>query len=370
MSDSSKAIGSLAKKQSEVTRQGTQKLKFVPTLPVRRKKEETKTESAPSVTAENAHDGKGRGRGRGMSRQVAEMTASGPFAMGPALSGKLAGRSMPRSDVALPTSASTSRNPPAMSTIPSLKKMDVDPAFGRVDRDEELYSEPDEGVEIIDLQNVRELDWMAPETLRKESRKKPIGKAEQAESELRIVNAIDLSEDEEEELKANFSQTSAHQDPSHRGEKLLFFQFPAPFSMFSPDTGFRTSDLTPVPSTKNVQDVKPGLLDSVTPATPSIGSGVIDGIIGQLETYRSGAVKFRLNNGILFDVNAAIQPTFFQQAVCLQHRDKRMIVIGDLHKRFVVSPDVDTLLTAMDEADRAPGPTVDGEEKLIKMDIP
>ena len=38
-SDSSKAIGSLAKKQSEVTRQGAQKLKFVPTLPVRRKKE-------------------------------------------------------------------------------------------------------------------------------------------------------------------------------------------------------------------------------------------------------------------------------------------------------------------------------------------
>ena len=34
-----KAIGSLAKKQSDLTRQGTQKLKFVPTLPQRRKKE-------------------------------------------------------------------------------------------------------------------------------------------------------------------------------------------------------------------------------------------------------------------------------------------------------------------------------------------
>jgi DNA-directed RNA polymerase III subunit RPC4 len=77
-----------------------------------------------------------------------------------------------------------------------------------------------------------------------------------------------------------------------------------------------------------------------------------------------------LTESFRLQVNAAIQPAFFQQAVCLQHRDKRMIVIGDLHKRFVVSPDVDTLLTAMDEADRAPGPTVDGEEKLIKMDIP
>ncbi|KAG8220924.1 hypothetical protein J3R82DRAFT_2428 [Butyriboletus roseoflavus] len=34
-----KAIGSLARKPSDVTRQGTQKLKFVPTLPARRKKE-------------------------------------------------------------------------------------------------------------------------------------------------------------------------------------------------------------------------------------------------------------------------------------------------------------------------------------------
>ncbi|OJT01889.1 hypothetical protein TRAPUB_7666 [Trametes pubescens] len=34
-----KAIASLAKKQSDVTRLGTQKLKFVPTLPARRVKE-------------------------------------------------------------------------------------------------------------------------------------------------------------------------------------------------------------------------------------------------------------------------------------------------------------------------------------------
>jgi DNA-directed RNA polymerase III subunit RPC4 len=77
-----------------------------------------------------------------------------------------------------------------------------------------------------------------------------------------------------------------------------------------------------------------------------------------------------LAESLWLQVNAAIQPTFSQQAVYLQHRDKRMVVLGDLHKRFVVSPDVETLLTAVDEADRAPGLTVDGEERLIKMDIP
>jgi DNA-directed RNA polymerase III subunit RPC4 len=34
--------------------------------------------------------------------------------------------------------------------------------------DEDVYSEPDEGVEIIDMENVRQLDWMAPETLQRE----------------------------------------------------------------------------------------------------------------------------------------------------------------------------------------------------------
>ena len=115
-----------------------------------------------------------------MPRQATEMTASGPFAMGPALSGKLAGRSMSRSGAG--PSALISSNAPTRTTTPSLKKMDVDLASRRADQEEELYSEPDDGVDIIDLQNVRELDWMAPETLRKESRKKHIVKAEQMES--------------------------------------------------------------------------------------------------------------------------------------------------------------------------------------------
>ena len=32
----------------------------------------------------------------------------------------------------------------------------------------EVYSDPDEGVEIVDMENVRQMDWMAPESLRKE----------------------------------------------------------------------------------------------------------------------------------------------------------------------------------------------------------
>ena len=41
-----------------------------------------------------------------------------------------------------------------------------------VDEEGEVYSEPDEGVEIIDMEHVHEMDWMAPESLRKEKERK------------------------------------------------------------------------------------------------------------------------------------------------------------------------------------------------------
>jgi hypothetical protein len=50
-----KAIGSLARKQADVTRQGTQKLKFVPTLPARRKKELVPFLSIYSECVNNKH---------------------------------------------------------------------------------------------------------------------------------------------------------------------------------------------------------------------------------------------------------------------------------------------------------------------------
>jgi len=39
------------------------------------------------------------------------------------------------------------------------------------------------------------------------------------------------------------------------------------------------------------------------PTAERIPDSPVDGIIGQLELYRSGAIKMRLNNGILLDVS-------------------------------------------------------------------
>ena len=40
------------------------------------------------------------------------------------------------------------------------------------DEEAEVYSDPEDGVEIVDIQEIKRMDWMAPETLNKESIRK------------------------------------------------------------------------------------------------------------------------------------------------------------------------------------------------------
>ncbi|KIJ65703.1 hypothetical protein HYDPIDRAFT_27694 [Hydnomerulius pinastri MD-312] len=433
-----KAIGSLAKKQSDVTRQGTQKLKFVPTLPARRKKEEVKQEApTPSLqTASERGAGRGRGRGRGRGGEgrgaaprppPVEMTASGPFAMGPALAGTSARRSAPRSNFTAivplgPTAASSLGANLSNTAAPSLKKdkqrenVLVDAALNaKTESDEEVYSEPDEGVEIIDMENVRQMDWMAPESLQKERRdrkkkkpvksepedptlpstskgKEPVTELVKNDQEADPSNALNLSDSEDEEeledLIEDFAiQADVAEEESIRQERLYFFQFPEPFPTFVSHAASEPSSAMDVDAPELdssagkrkvsfAADVKPPA-PAANSATPAPGAASeppkeipkVDGIIGQLEVYRNGAVKMRLDNGIVMNISEATQPSFLQQAVHLDMEKKRLHVIGEVNKRFVVSPDLDTLLTAMTIQDMKDANAMALEDaNLIKMD--
>ncbi|RDB20935.1 DNA-directed RNA polymerase III subunit rpc4 [Hypsizygus marmoreus] len=390
-----KAIGSLAKKQSDVTRQGTQKLKFVPTLPTRRKKDEVKPEPTPQAlpsasTPERGRgrgrgrgEGRGRGRGRGAPRPELEMTASGPFAMGPALAGNNARRAVPRSNFApipIPGAGTALGSSLVRGAAPSLKRegdLKGKGVVAKVQEDEEVYSDPDEGVEIVDMEDVRQMDWMAPESLRKEKRQKKAKKEEATEAiaseQINRANALDLSESEEEEelediIEHFAARSDIEPDSTLREEKLYFFQFPSPFPTFI-STTTETGDDTGAGEAIPAKDIKPepGTSKVVSPTKVQIPEPKVDGVIGRLEIYRSGAVKMRLANGILLDVNAATQPSFLQQAVYLDKKEGRLSVLGEVNKRFSVSPDIETLLTAMEDADKAPATVLDGEE-LIQMD--
>lgn len=45
-----------------------------------------------------------------------------------------------------------------------------------------------------------------------------------------------------------------------------------------------------------------------------------------------------------------------------------MSILGEVDKRFTVSPDIETLLSAMSDLDTKARTIVEGEEGLIKMD--
>lgn len=102
------------------------------------------------------------------------MTASGPFAMGPALAGSSARRVAPRSNFTPLTPMGPGMTPAALGSdlsrtaVPSLKKDPIQGTLQEPREEEAQYSDPDEGVEIVDMENVRQMDWMAPESLLKE----------------------------------------------------------------------------------------------------------------------------------------------------------------------------------------------------------
>jgi len=103
-----------------------------------------------------------------------QMTASGPFAMGPALAGSSKKRT-PRSNFTPvmpmgPGSASLGEglSRTAAPVLGQVREREKNPTVKEEDEDVEVYSDPDEGVQIVDMDAVKTMDWMAPESLRRE----------------------------------------------------------------------------------------------------------------------------------------------------------------------------------------------------------
>ena len=434
---------------------------------------------APSDRGGRGH---GRGRARGDSSRggrtaapsrppLPEMTASGPFAMGPSQAGSSAWRSGPR----VSTISTAPRGPPDPAALganltktaaPALKKEERAEPRVHVDDDAEVYSDPDEGVEIVDMRNVHTMDWMAPESLKGESArersKKRVAKARKEEDEdekalgeekgmrscwlfltqekadfilllgpiategppaddvgdINLANALDLSESEEEEVMEDIIEDFARdgevsqlhvyalsgelifcfdlvQDQSLRQERLYFFQFPSPFPTFVSKSSEPSDNPGEISHASEPQGKRVSFsTDTKPPASEpedvdkDQSPPHVDGVIGQLEIHKSGAVKMRLANGILLDVSpsffffnemspfpdgvapqvtAATQSSFLQQAVHVDYASKNLRVLGEVGRRFVVTPDIDSLLEAMTQADEAAIAKIE-TEGLLPMD--
>ena len=98
-----------------------------------------------------------------------------------------------------------------------------------------------------------------------------------------------------------------------RQERLYFFQFPAPFPTFVSELPTHSEKSEPPDNAPGNESKRVSFSADTKPPAP-VPEDVdkekppahVDGVIGQLEIYQSGAVKMRLANGILLDVRVAL----------------------------------------------------------------
>ncbi|KAJ9122096.1 hypothetical protein QFC24_004323 [Naganishia onofrii] len=98
-----------------------------------------------------------------------------------------------------------------------------------------------------------------------------------------------------------------------------------------------------------------------------------EGRIGTLVVSKSGRVKMVLGRDIVMDVTPGVAASFIQQLVHLDKPTRQARVLGEVHKSYILTPDVDRLLHELQlNGGKVPGeevdPSIKEEAGLIKID--
>ncbi|XP_062164403.1 DNA-directed RNA polymerase III subunit rpc4-like [Alnus glutinosa] len=120
-------------------------------------------------------------------------------------------------------------------------------------------------------------------------------------------------------------------------EKMFFFKLPASLPFLKRSTSRKGKE-------------------KVETHTSSDGGGVSnkgcrleelpDGYMGKMLVYKSGAIKLKLGDA-LYDVSPGSDCIFAQDVAAINLAERQCCVLGELGKRAVVSPDVDSLLDSV-----------------------
>ncbi|GFP87245.1 mediator of RNA polymerase ii transcription subunit 20a [Phtheirospermum japonicum] len=70
------------------------------------------------------------------------------------------------------------------------------------------------------------------------------------------------------------------------------------------------------------------------------------GLMGKMLVYKSGAVKLKLGE-MIYDVSSGLNCVFAQDVLAINTEEKHCCNIGELSKRAVITPDIDSMLDAM-----------------------
>ncbi|PIA50297.1 hypothetical protein AQUCO_01300797v1 [Aquilegia coerulea] len=118
------------------------------------------------------------------------------------------------------------------------------------------------------------------------------------------------------------------------GERMLFFQLPPSLPFIKQSSGEKGKEIAS--SSKPYRNM--GL--------PEKGCGLEElpaGLMGKMLVYKSGAIKLRLGE-IVYDVSPGSDCVFPQNVAAINVKEKHCCVLGELEKRAVITPDVDSLL--------------------------
>ncbi|KAL3535542.1 hypothetical protein ACH5RR_004003 [Cinchona calisaya] len=122
-------------------------------------------------------------------------------------------------------------------------------------------------------------------------------------------------------------------------ESMFFLQLPASMPMVQQSSNTERSEME-----NGSKPPKSGALSQKACRLDELPAG----FMGKILVYRSGAVKLKLGD-TLYDVSVGLDCLFAQDVVAVNAEEKHCCTLGELNKRVIITPDVDSILDAMSD---------------------
>ncbi|KAK4777266.1 hypothetical protein SAY87_017453 [Trapa incisa] len=121
-------------------------------------------------------------------------------------------------------------------------------------------------------------------------------------------------------------------------ERMLFFQFPPKLPTVKKSDNMKGQERSDFSSSSNA---------SCTTGDCKL-EDLPEGYMGKLLVYKSGKIRLKLGE-TSYDVSPGLDCIFPQNVVAVNAVDRKFCILGDIEKRAIVTPDIDSILdTAID----------------------
>lgn len=122
-------------------------------------------------------------------------------------------------------------------------------------------------------------------------------------------------------------------------KRLIFIQLPPTIPI--PKQPVKTEGSGASSSSKPLNDTGPPLKGCSLNELPA-------GLMGKLLVYKNGDVKLKLGDH-LYNVSGGLDCTFAQDVVAINTEEKHCCNIGELNKRAIITPDIDSFLENIED---------------------